>query len=752
MTTQPMNQYLTRARLTDLAQFAVPDGHDLWPEMERVARQSSSRIATRRPGMLSLSFSHAWTAVGILSIALTLAVLGIGLAVLVFSNGQRSVPADQPKATATATVVTSTSLGVPTVTGEVQEGQNGADDEEITGNLESLLSSEVLELFRELPEEYREALRAYQVFGVSDDVMPTVVAEKMAKWPDDPIAVSDLLDSDRYATFEELTAIHPQLGDAVRTNRYAILFLGYYPYVVQNEVTVEDRSRAMAVLVDFMAEEFSPGSIPQVPDPELADVVVPSAVDALYGLGPRLREAIRTRRTDETVDVQSLAIELLTLEVMLLKIEPGIETPTLLEKLSTEDQEVFKSLPSDIREDAEGRYTRVILRQMMGLAMSLDHPTISLPEDEALKDSAVQEFEFARRLAEQQSGTPTTAGQTQTSPESWVSENGFIQLTTGDFEGLFDDPLPGTHQWCIPPFRVPEQPGPWLVPSWLPEGMEPTVRDQVLPQSMYRAFRRPSDRISMVQGVCATRQLNPLTYRAVQVNDRTAYVVADLTRSTDGSDPVFDPNAALLLIMDIGYGTVEFNVFGSVTVEELVAMAASLVPEELAVAEKGPYPQAVLDELGTSFGPVYVPGKLPDGYEMFGQLQVRQEALGPKTTSLSYVRKSDNHCVFRLNQVVLRQRFPDVVERAQRGDETTYTVTDENGQSTTATAKWHAVDIGGVTIYAQEFSAQPRNEFTDVFFQSKGVWFSLTISTSPYCEHSLEMVVEIASVLEPLQR
>ena len=98
----------------------------------------------------------------------------------------------------------------------------------------------------------------------------------------------------------------------------------------------------MAVLVDAMAEEFSVGAIPQVPDPELADVIVPSAVEVLDDLGPRLREAIRTRRTDEMVDVQSLAIELLTFEVMLLKIEPGIETPTLAENLSTEGSRGFR--------------------------------------------------------------------------------------------------------------------------------------------------------------------------------------------------------------------------------------------------------------------------------------------------------------------------------------------------------------------------------------------------------------------------
>ena len=1024
MTTQPMNQYLNRERLTDLAQFAVPDGHDLWPKIEHAARASATRMAAPQPGMLSLGLSRAWTAVGVLLIAATFAALGFGLAVLVFSNGHDQVPA----APVTPTPMTSTATAVPTVIGATQSDQGETTDadesdsteallsgetlaryrtlpeeyqvalgaysafgvsddlipvviaekmaqwpdnpepiqdlldpdryaefqeltaihpqlgdaartnryaffflsyypyvvqtedtaegrqrafallldaiadkfslgdipqvpkpqldeilvpsalavlgdlglrlqeairtrgtldtvdvqtlaidlltletmllktepgletpalienlseedqklfmglpedmreeaerryargvllrmwglatspdhpttslpdedvltenakqefevarrltaqqsstsDKVRADLESILTGETLARYRTLPEEYQVALRAYSAFGVSDDLIPTVVAEKMAQWPDNPEPIRDLLDPDRYAKFQELTAIHPQLGDTVRTNRYAILFLGYYPYVVQNEETSEDRSQAMAVLVDAMAEEFSVGAIPQVPDPELADVIVPSAVEVLDDLGPRLREAIRTRRTDEMVDVQSLAIELLTFEVMLLKIEPGIETPTLAENLSTEDQEVFESLPTDIREVAEGRYTRAVLRQMNSFATSPDHPTVPLPEEDVLKDSAKEGFEFARRLAEQQTGTSSTMGQTPTTPETWVSENGFIQFTTGGGDA-FDDPLPGTHPWCIPPARPPEQPGPWLVPSKLPEGMEPTIRDQMFPLTMYRAFRSSTDRISMTQAVCATRKLNPAMYKAIQVGDRMAYVTAGRGQPAGGSAPAFDPNDANSLIMDIGYGVVSFNVFGSVTVDELVAMASSLVPEELTGAEKGPYPQAVLDALGTSFGPVYVPAKLPDGYEMLGQLQARQEALGPSTSRLSYVRTSDNYCVFRLNQAALRRQFPDVVQRAQRGDETTYTVTDDSGQSIRATAKWGTVDIDGITIYAQEFSAQPRNQFTDVYFQSQGVWFNLTINTSPYCDHSLEMVAEIAAALEPLQ-
>ena len=118
MTTQPMNQYLTPARLTDLAQFAVPDGHDLWPEIERAARRSKAAISTTSsPGMLSLGITGAWTAVGILLIAATFAILGFALAVLVLSSGERSVPASQPEAPATpaASTPATSATAVPTV-------------------------------------------------------------------------------------------------------------------------------------------------------------------------------------------------------------------------------------------------------------------------------------------------------------------------------------------------------------------------------------------------------------------------------------------------------------------------------------------------------------------------------------------------------------------------------------------------------------------------------------------------------------
>ena len=95
MSTLTMDEFLNHKRLTDLAEFAVPDGHDLWPEIERAARRSANAGTTSMPGALSLGLSVAWTTVGVLLIAATFAILGFGLAVLILSNGPRLVPAAQ---------------------------------------------------------------------------------------------------------------------------------------------------------------------------------------------------------------------------------------------------------------------------------------------------------------------------------------------------------------------------------------------------------------------------------------------------------------------------------------------------------------------------------------------------------------------------------------------------------------------------------------------------------------------------------
>ena len=111
---------------------------------------------------------------------------------------------------------------------------------------------------------------------------------------------------------------------------------------------------------------------------------------------------------------------------------------------------------------------------------------------------------------------------------------------------------------------------------------------------------------------------------------------------------------------------------------------------------------------------------------MLGQLQYHSQLsiwdLGLPVCR-TYVRTRDGDLRrFYLSQAGRSAgQFPDVVQRAQRGDETTFTVTDDTGQSIRATAKWGTVEFDGVTLYAQEFSARPTGSTLSVYFQSQEV-------------------------------
>ena len=738
MNTQPMDQYLNRERLTDLAQFAVPDGHDLWPKIERAARASSSSLATPRTGILSLGLSRAWTAVGVLLIAATFAALGFGLAVLVLSNGHDQVPATQPEATLLATPIAPKASPTPSVSKGPATSQVSTipSREAAHAKLETILSGETLDRYRALPPAYQEALGLYTWHNLPPDLVHSAVTDKLNQWGDTIIPLPELLGEERAERFEGLE------GEIVN---HARLLAAFYVLVLNTESFDESPAEAMRQMVDYMAPRppnisttgpdetrFSAmAPAPMVTWTSLETVLTNTALARLDLLGPRIRERVLDSISSPGEDdIKNVATALTIYELFLLKAQPHLEMPSLEETLTGDDLATFRSFSAADRDRAEFTFQWGLFH--LHYAAAASHPTnstIPKPTPDFLAEQAAFAMDWVKpsgKSEQDQDGTADPAPtDTSTTPNSWVSENGFIQFTTGDLEDLFDDPLPGTHEWCIPPARPPEQPGPWLVPSKLPEGMEQNVRNQLVPRSVYRAFKRTTDRISMTQAVCATRKLNPVSYRAVQVGHRTAYVVAAVKTSADGSTPEFNPNVASSLIMDIGYGTVGFSVFGSVTVDELVEMAASLVPEEITDAVKGPYPQAALDALGTSFGPVYVPSKLPDGYEMFGQL-VPQPLGSLNTSRLSYVRTRGGDCSFYLSQAARGQRFRDVAQTTLEIDDITLNTT-------------------------LKPSERPAYRFASVHFQSQGVWFEVQMDFSPDCDHSLEMVAVIASSLEPLQ-
>ena len=345
-------------------------------------------------------------------VVFVLTALGIVFGVLIGCGSPKTDTSESAEPAAAAAVAedTATDQDTSTVDSAAQEpaatkdtttAQNPSADTEPAGKVESLLSGETLARYRALPEEYRVALDAYSAFGVSDDLIPTVVAEKMAQWPDSPEPIQDLLDADRYAIFGELTATHPKLEDEPKIQILSKFFLAYYPYVVLNEDRVEGRKQAFANLLDATANKYSPGGIPEVPEPRLDDVIVPSAVSVLDELGPRLREALTNRRSDEMVDVQSLAIELKLIEFMLLKSEPGLEVPPLTQYLTADERDLYGKIPADIREITEWGYAQGVLGQMLFQGTSPEYPTTFLPDEDYFMERVRERFEFALKSFEQ---------------------------------------------------------------------------------------------------------------------------------------------------------------------------------------------------------------------------------------------------------------------------------------------------------------------------------------------------------------
>ena len=299
MNTQPTNEHLNRERLTDLAQFAVPDGHNLWPRIERAARASASGMTTLTPGILSLGLSRAWTAVGIFFIAATFAALGFGLAVLVLSNGHGQVPAAPVTPTVTPTVdATSTPAPTPDV------------------SFEDSLSSDDLARFQTLPVEIQEALVNESLETGNESAL-----RYLRDMPDDPPTLAEILDPESRALF-----------DTIEEPYHRELLLKGYPnstvrylrkrWLAGDLTDLEYKYGNFDLLVRGVLETLSgDGHVL----PPLEETLSPAALERYESLDPILQESFRlVWETTRSHSVDNAADEL---EQDLLKVPlemPGI--------------------------------------------------------------------------------------------------------------------------------------------------------------------------------------------------------------------------------------------------------------------------------------------------------------------------------------------------------------------------------------------------------------------------------------------
>ena len=311
--------------------------------------------------------SRVWTAVGGLLIAATFAALGFGLAVLALSNDPDQVPA----AATTPSPIASTASPVSGATGGTQPGQDRSSDAEGPVMLESLLSGDTLARYRALPPAFQAALDTYAWFGVPHDLIPLAARDKMDQWGAAAIPLTEIIDEERAERFGDPDSHSSSVFSKRIQVRYADLLLSGYVYLLAMEPSAERRLEVMRQLSNVPigpTDWLTPESDDSVPSTDTASdsliwlappppdaVLTKTALVRLERLGPRLRHVlfdVQKTTNEGWRHARDMANWLTYLEMFLLKVEPGLEVPSIEAYLSGDSLEVFEALSQEWREMA----------------------------------------------------------------------------------------------------------------------------------------------------------------------------------------------------------------------------------------------------------------------------------------------------------------------------------------------------------------------------------------------------------------
>ena len=307
-----------------------------------------------------------------LSVAGLTAAFALGL-VLASACGSSNVP---DPASPAADSDTTPADGQPTFTARIED----VPPEEV----QALLSGDVLERFQALPEDYKKALAAYIAFGVSSDLLPTVVEHKIGQWPESPAPLPELLGPDGYETFKGL-------GSSTTTAPYyAYVLLTFYVHVLNEEDTPEGQAQALRLLVDSYG-----GSTPEkerapelwVSRPPLDSILTPAALTRLEQLGSSFQQALREPLNDE-MHIQMLASVFTQYEVLLLKTPAGTELPSIEAYLSEQRLADLAALPANIRSTVEPRFHERVLGALAGRAIYPSVTETTMPPKDHLSSLA----------------------------------------------------------------------------------------------------------------------------------------------------------------------------------------------------------------------------------------------------------------------------------------------------------------------------------------------------------------------------
>lgn len=284
--------------------------------------------------------------------------------------------------------------------------------------VEALLSGDTLARYRALPPAYRQALELYTHVGVSSDLIPAVVQDKIDQWGDHTIPLSELVGDERVKRLE-------RLRDISIPTTYGSLLAGYYVFLLNTEPDGQRRADAMRDIVDVMAPpppsntvgldvdeatDPNPPPPPMMDWPDLKTFLAPTALSRLDGFPPRLRE-----RLNEPLDVhptgQTIATSIeyvVTLmpmyEVFSLNAQPPSDLPAMEDVLSVDDLLVFQSLPAADREHADHRFEEILIHSYLSATFQPGWSDASVWEEvwteEYAAKQAADQLEFAMDWSE----------------------------------------------------------------------------------------------------------------------------------------------------------------------------------------------------------------------------------------------------------------------------------------------------------------------------------------------------------------
>ena len=280
--------------------------------------------------------------------------------------------------------------------------------------VEALLSGDTLARYRALPPAYQQALELYAEVGVSSDLIPAVVQDKIDQWGDHTIPLSELVGGERVKRLE-------RLRDISIPTTYGSLLAGYYVFLLNTEPDGQRRADAMGKLVDVIAPPAPPNTVgldvdeatdpnppppPMMDWPDLKTFLAPTALARLDTLAHGLQEAIRRPLSvDPTGQVfpdriKDVAAFMPMYEVFALKADADIKLPKLENALTGEDRAAFLAFSAEVRERGEQFFrTSLVISYLSEAVQPGGAPAVSTWSPEILDQMAAAGLEYTDSIS-----------------------------------------------------------------------------------------------------------------------------------------------------------------------------------------------------------------------------------------------------------------------------------------------------------------------------------------------------------------